>query len=39
VAGQVSVDALGRQIEELSHKIDAMQQPPARYPQLTRRQH
>jgi voltage-gated potassium channel len=37
VAGQVSVDALGRQIEELSHKIDAMQQPPTRQPQLTRR--
>ena len=37
VAGQASVEALGRQIEELSNKIDSMQQPPARYPQLTRR--
>ena len=37
VAGQASVEALGRQIEELSHKVDALQQPSARYPQLTRR--
>ena len=37
VAGQVGIDRLTEQIEELSKKIEALQQPPARYPRLTQR--